>query len=161
VKFQQHTIQAAIFDMDGTMLDTERLRFDVLKQASLEVIGVEFGLDYLMQCLGLNALNSEHLAQKFYGQDIPYQHIRQRAEQIELEMILSQGVPVKAGILEILAYLQSENILLAVATSSTRKIAEKYLKLAEIDHYFTLLVCGDEVIQGKPHPEILTKPAPY
>lgn len=157
MKFQQHTIQAAIFDMDGTMLDTERLRFDVLKQASLEIIGVEFSLDYLMQCLGLNALNSEHLAQKFYGQDIPYQQIRQRAEQIELEMILSQGVPVKAGILEILAYLQSQNILLAVATSSTRKIAEKYLKLAEIDHYFTLLVCGDEVIQGKPHPEIFNK----
>lgn len=50
MKFQQHTIQAAIFDMDGTMLDTERLRFDVLKQASLEIIGVEFSLDYLMQC---------------------------------------------------------------------------------------------------------------
>ena len=108
MKFQQHTIQAAIFDMDGTMLDTERLRFDVLKQASLEITGVEFSLDYLMQCLGLNALSSEQLAQKFYGQDIPYQHIRQRAEQIELEMILSQGVPVKAGLLEILAYLQSQ-----------------------------------------------------
>lgn len=123
----------------------------------MEIIGVEFSLDYLMQCLGLNALSSEHLAQKFYGQHIPYQHIRQRAEQIELEIVLSQGVPVKAGVLEILAYLQSQNILLAVATSSTRKIAEKYLKLAKIDHYFTLLVCGDDVIQGKPHPEIFNK----
>ena len=57
-------ILAAIFDMDGTMFDTERLRFQTLKQASQELIGQEFSDDYLMQCLGLSAKTAEQLAKK-------------------------------------------------------------------------------------------------
>nr|WP_151960656.1 hypothetical protein [Acinetobacter bereziniae] len=47
MKFHQHIIQAAIFDMDGTLLDTERLRFKALQQASLDIMQLEFSLDYL------------------------------------------------------------------------------------------------------------------
>jgi HAD superfamily hydrolase (TIGR01509 family) len=154
VKFNRHTIQAAIFDMDGTLLDTERLRFKALQQASLEIIQLEFSKDYLMQCLGLNESSSELLAQTFYGHDVPYQEIRKRAAQIELAMIESNGVPLKAGVLETLKYLHSHQIPMSVATSSARQIAEKYLQIANIDHYFKCLVCGDEVLNGKPHPEI-------
>ena len=42
--------------MDGTMFDTERLRFQTLQQASQEIIGQEFSHEYLMQCLGLSKL---------------------------------------------------------------------------------------------------------
>lgn len=100
VKFHQHIIQAAIFDMDGTLLDTERLRFKALQQASLDIMQLEFSLDYLMQCLGLNESSSELLAQQFYGANIPYQQIRKRAAQIELAMIESNGVPLKEGVLK-------------------------------------------------------------
>lgn len=154
VKFHQHIIQAAIFDMDGTLLDTERLRFKALQQASLDIMQLEFSLDYLMQCLGLNESSSELLAQQFYGANIPYQQIRKRAAQIELAMIESNGVPLKEGVLETLKYFYSRQIPMAVATSSAREIAEKYLQIANIEHYFKFLVCGDEVLQGKPHPEI-------
>ncbi|MFW1799986.1 HAD family hydrolase [Acinetobacter nematophilus] len=154
MKFHQHVIQAAVFDMDGTLLDTERMRFKALRQASLEMIELEFSTDYLMQCLGLNESSSERLAQQFYGANIPYQQIRKRAGEIELAMIESNGLPLKEGVLETLKYLQSHQIPMAVATSSTRKIAEKYLQIANIDHYFKFLVCGDEVLNGKPHPEI-------
>jgi beta-phosphoglucomutase-like phosphatase (HAD superfamily) len=37
--FKEKTIQAAIFDMDGTMFDTERLRFTTIRQASTELFG--------------------------------------------------------------------------------------------------------------------------
>src|SRR5690606_39316760 len=61
------------FDMDGTMFDTERLRFQTLQQASRELIGVEFSESYLMQCLGLSARSAEQLAKERYGQDVPYE----------------------------------------------------------------------------------------
>ena len=65
--FHDYPVQGAIFDMDGTMFDTERLRFQTLKQASQELIGQEFSDDYLMQCLGLSAKTAEQLAKKYYS----------------------------------------------------------------------------------------------
>ena len=60
-KFKNDIVHGALFDMDGTMFDTERLRFQTLKQASKELIGVEFSDAYLMACLGLSARSAEAL----------------------------------------------------------------------------------------------------
>lgn len=60
LEFKNQIVHGAIFDMDGTMFDTERLRFQTLQQASRELIGIEFSESYLMQCLGLSARSAEH-----------------------------------------------------------------------------------------------------
>lgn len=66
--FHDYPVHGAIFDMDGTMFDTERLRFQTLKQASQELIGQEFSDDYLMQCLGLSAKQQNNSHKKFMEQ---------------------------------------------------------------------------------------------
>jgi len=152
--FHDYPVQGALFDMDGTMFDTERLRFQTLKQASNEFIGQEFSDEYLMQCLGLSAKMAEQLAQKFYGEQIPYQAIRKRADEIELAFVRQNGVPIKKGLIQVLERLRKSGLRMAVATSSRRAIAEEYLINANVYKFFDLLVCGDEVEQGKPHPEI-------
>lgn len=154
LKFKNKMIQGAIFDMDGTMFDTERLRFQTLKQASRELIGVEFSDDYLMGCLGLSARSAKQLAQAEYGEDIPYTEIRQRADELELESVRQFGVPIKTGLLQVLERLRKSGLRMAVATSSRRAIAEEYLINANVYKFFDVLVCGDEVQRGKPHPEI-------
>lgn len=53
--FQGKQIHSAIFDMDGTLFDTERLRFRTLKQASLEIFGKALGEHTLIGSLGLSA----------------------------------------------------------------------------------------------------------
>jgi HAD superfamily hydrolase (TIGR01509 family) len=157
--FHGSAVQAALFDMDGTMFDTERLRFQTLKQASQELIGQAFSDEYLMQCLGLSAKTAEQLAQQQYGLDIPYQEIRQRADQLELEMVRKEGVPIKKGLVQVLERLRKSGLRMAVATSSRRAIAEEYLINANVYKFFDVLVCGDEVEHGKPHPEIFEKAA--
>lgn len=152
--FHDYPVQGALFDMDGTMFDTERLRFQTLKQASNELIGQEFSDEYLIQCLGLSAKASEQLAQKFYGTDVPYTAIRKRADEIELAFVRQNGVPIKKGLIQVLERLRKSGLRMAVATSSRRAIAEEYLINANVYKFFDLLVCGDEVEQGKPHPEI-------
>lgn len=159
LEFKNHIIHGAIFDMDGTMFDTERLRFQTLQQASRELIGVEFSQDYLMQCLGLSARSAEQLAKERYGQDVPYADIRQRADVLELEYVRQHGVPIKAGLLQVLERLRKAGLKMAVATSSRRAIAEEYLINANIYKFFDVLVCGDEVKKGKPHPEIFINAA--
>ena len=157
--FHGSAVQAALFDMDGTMFDTERLRFQTLKQASQELIGQAFSDEYLMQCLGLSAKTAEQLAQQQYGLDIPYQEIRQRADQLELETVRKEGVPIKKGLVQVLERLRKSGLRMAVATSSRRAIAEEYLINANVYKFFDVLVCGDEVEHGKPHPEIFEKAA--
>ncbi len=152
--FHDFPVQGALFDMDGTMFDTERLRFETLKQASEELIGQEFSDEYLMQCLGLSAKTAEQLAKKFYGEDVPYQAIRKRADELELESVRHNGVPIKKGLIQVLERLRKSGLRMAVATSSRRAIAEEYLINANVYKFFDLLVCGDEVEKGKPHPEI-------
>ena len=159
LEFKNQIVHGAIFDMDGTMFDTERLRFQTLQQASRELIGVEFSESYLMQCLGLSARSAEQLAKERYGQDVPYAEIRQRADVLELEHVRHHGVPIKKGLLQVLERLRKAGLKMAVATSSRRAIAEEYLINANVYKFFDVLVCGDEIRQGKPHPEIFISAA--
>lgn len=159
LEFKNQIVHGAIFDMDGTMFDTERLRFQTLQQASRELIGVEFSESYLMQCLGLSARSAEQLAKERYGQDVPYAEIRQRADVLELEHVRHHGVPIKKGLLQVLERLRKAGLKMAVATSSRRAIAEEYLINANVYKFFDVLVCGDEIKQGKPHPEIFISAA--
>lgn len=157
--FHGKRIFSAIFDMDGTLFDTERLRFKALKQASLEIFGKPLGEHTLLGSLGLSAKKAEALAKAHNGDDFPYAEIRQRADELELEYVRNHGVPIKAGLLEVLERLRKSGLTMAVATSSRRAIAEEYLINANVLKYFDITVCGDEVSQGKPHPEIFLKAA--
>jgi len=157
--FHGKRIFSAIFDMDGTLFDTERLRFKTLKQASLEIFGTALSEDTLTGSLGLSATKAEALAKAHNGEDFPYAEIRKRADELELEYVRNHGVPIKAGLLEVLERLRKSGLTMAVATSSRRAIAEEYLINANVLKYFDITVCGDEVSQGKPHPEIFLKAA--
>ena len=154
MNFHGHFIQAALFDMDGTMFDTERLRFQTLRQASTELFGEAIDDQVLLGSLGLSARKAEALAKSRYGAEYPYAEIRARADALELAHVRAHGVPVKAGLYEVLERLKKSGLRLAVATSSRRAIAEEYLINANVLKYFDATVCGDEVSQGKPHPEI-------
>ena len=78
MNFHGHSIQAALFDMDGTMFDTERLRFQTLKQASRELFGEAIDDQVLLGSLGLSARKAEALAKSRYGAHYPYAEIRAR-----------------------------------------------------------------------------------
>ena len=157
--FQGKRIFSAIFDMDGTMFDTERLRFKTLKQASSEIFGKPLSEETLIGSLGLSAKKAEALAKAHNGKDFPYAEIRQRADELELAFVRNEGVPIKPGLLEVLERLRKYGLTMAVATSSRRAIAEEYLINANVLKYFDITVCGDEVSQGKPHPEIFLRAA--
>ncbi|MGM9985781.1 MAG: HAD family hydrolase, partial [Bacillaceae bacterium] len=63
----------------------------------------------------------------------------------------------KEGLDELLQYLQANNIPMVVATSTYRKMALWILEKAGVLGYFKGIVCGDEVKESKPDPEIFVK----
>ncbi len=159
INFLGKPIESAIFDMDGTMFDTERLRFQTIRQASIEVAGQAIEERTLIGSLGLSARRAEELAKAHYGEDYPYVEVRRRADELELQHVRQRGVPVKEGLLQVLERLRRSGLTMAVATSSRRSIAEEYLINANVLKYFDITVCGDEVQRGKPHPEIFLRAA--
>ncbi|WP_329741930.1 bifunctional mannitol-1-phosphate dehydrogenase/phosphatase [Dyella sp. A6] len=159
IEFKGKRIHTAIFDMDGTMFDTERLRFETIRQASIEIYGTPIRDETLMGSLGLSAVRAEALAREQNGDDFPYKAIRKRADELELAHVRKHGVPVKHGLMEVLERLRRSGLSMAVATSSRRAIAEEYLINANVLKYFDITVCGDEVKRGKPHPDIFLRAA--
>lgn len=159
MKLIDKDIAAAIFDMDGTMFDTERLRMKVLNEASLEQYGKAMPDQLLLDSLGLSSVSAQQLAKEEFGPDYPYAEIRKRADELELSYVKEHGVPVKKGLIEVLERLKRNEVLLAVATSSKRAIAEEYLRDADVFKYFDVVICGDEVDKGKPNPQIFLKAA--
>lgn len=157
--FEGKKIEAAIFDMDGTMFDTERLRFRTMQAASESLYGKSISEELLMKSLGLSAVTAEKLVKEEYEPSYPYQQIRKRSDGLELEWVRYHGVPVKLGLYAVLERLKKNGVLIALATSSRRAIAEEYLVNAKVMRYFDILVCGDDVEKGKPDPEIFLKAA--
>ncbi len=141
------------------MFDTERLRLKTLKQASKELFGEEISDQILYDSLGVSALTAEKIAKQTYGENYPYKEIRTRADEIERQHIREHGVPVKAGLYNLLERLKKSGVLIALATSTRREIAEEYLLSARVLRFFDITVCGEEVEKGKPDPEIFLKAA--
>ncbi|MCE4935400.1 HAD family hydrolase [Aliivibrio fischeri] len=147
------TFKAAIFDMDGLLLDTERVCMSVFQQAC-EAENVPFLEDVYLSGIGCNAKRIEELFRAGYGPDIDYPALNKAWRIRYFSIVQNQAIPVKEGVIELLEWLKANKIPMAVATSTQNDIAIKKLALAGLDGYFDVLATGCEVENSKPHPEI-------
>jgi len=143
---------AAIFDMDGLMLDTERpmlnawiiagqkMKWPVTKEIALKSIGL-VGEDIRKLCL--NEL----------GSNFPYDEFDILLHKL-FDEEFAKGIGLKPGLTELLDHLEKLHMPIAVATSTNRNFAVTKLKIAGIANRFEIMACGDEVANGKPAPDI-------
>ena len=143
--------QAAIFDMDGLLLDTERVCMRIFQEAC-DVQKLPFYEDIYLSIIGRNAIGIETIFRKAYGNDFERLHAEWRIRYNAV--VKHQAIPLKAGVIELLDWLKAQNIPVAVATSTEKEVATIKLNLAGINHYFANLTTGCEVNNGKPDPEI-------
>ena len=149
-------IKAVIFDMDGLMFDTELVGKDAILQS-----GKDFGYtitdELHRQFLGRNAKDIERILKEEFGQDYPYKEMWAHVLELMDAYYEKNGIPVKAGLEDLLKYLKSQNILVAVASSSKSAVIESHLKSTGLRSYYDFIVGGDQIHHGKPNPEIFLK----
>ena len=143
--------QAAIFDMDGLLLDTERVCMRVFQEAC-EVQELTFYKEVYLSIIGRNAAGIEAIFRKAYGNDLDRLHQEWRTRYNAV--VKHQAIPVKEGVVELLEWLKEQNLPIAVATSTAKDLSKINLELAGLSKYIDNLTTGCEVSNGKPDPEI-------
>lgn len=149
-------IKAIIFDMDGLMIDSERVTFECY-QERLKDMNLTMDEEFYKTLLGKTIKGIYQRFYDVYGNDFPIENVIQDVHQLMAERFETEGVPVKKGLVELLHYLKDNNYKTIVATSSNRDRVDKILAQAKITEFFDDSICGDEVTKGKPNPEVFLK----
>lgn len=149
-------VKAVIFDMDGLMIDSERVTYEGYA-ISLEKRGYPDSIEFYKKTLGTTISTACQMYQDYYGKDIPFYEILDEVHQYIEEDFQTNGVPIKKGLIELLTYLKEHQYQIVVATSSERERVDRIFKQADLAKYFDEYVCGDEVTHGKPNPEVFLK----
>ena len=146
-------ITAILFDMDGLVLDTEKL-YTRFWQEAANAMGYPMTKE---QALGMRSLNrGAGLAkmQSYFGDSVDYDAIRGKRIEMMDAFVEKEGVTLKPGIHELLDYLKRNNIKTAIATSSPIERTILYLTSVGLQNSFDELVSGYMVEKGKPEPDI-------
>lgn len=146
-------VDAAIFDMDGLMFDSEPIWTDAWKLSfGRRDLALQPGMIESFYGASRNRVLAE--VRRRYHQDPNAIAAAEDHYAIARQRLLNEGAPPKEGLPELLSYLQRHHVPCAVATSSERPIAEAMLSRAEVRLSFDVIVTGDDGFPSKPAPDI-------
>ncbi|MDO5813174.1 MAG: HAD family phosphatase [Bacillota bacterium] len=149
-------IKAIIFDMDGLMIDSERVTFECYQEI-LKGMNLTMDEEFYKTLLGKPIKGIYQRFYDVYGNDFPIENVIKDVHALMAKRFETEGVPIKTGLKSLLEYLKENNYKTIVATSSNRDRVDTILAQAQITDYFDDSICGDEVTKGKPNPEVFLK----
>ena len=146
--------KGVLFDMDGTLIDTEKY-YRICWPQALAHFGYTMSDE---QALSMRSLGQpyapEHLKEMFQDPDLDYPAIRVYRKQLMEKYLERDGIQIKPGAVELLEYLKEKKIQRAIATATDTERAARYLKQIGLYEYFDRIICANMVKCGKPSPDI-------
>lgn len=146
-------IKAVIFDQDGLMFDTERLSMEGWMRTAKRY-GIQLDQGFFRDLRGCKPDKVKEAFTGKYGMEAEYDAICEEKRRYSYQWIEDNGVPVKPGLKELLAYLKEHGVKTAVATASSRAWTLGNVRDAGLEEYFDQYICGDMVEEAKPNPAI-------
>ena len=146
-------IDGVIFDMDGTMFDTERM-WATFWEPALAALGLPYREGLAEAARGTAGETTRNVVRQFYGPDCDAEAIVDRLHRVADEVFFSAPVPKKPGLDALLAWLKARHIPMAVASSSREAMIRHNLDVWGLTQDFTAIVSGQHVAHSKPDPEI-------
>lgn len=147
-------IHGVLFDMDGVVIDTEKLYTRFWMEAARE-LGHPMTLEQALQMRSLGRGPSQEKLDSFFGPGVlDYDTLRARRIERMDAFIAVHGIEEKPGIRALLALLREKNIPCAITSSSSVPLIREHLGNLGLLDYFTALCSGKDVPKGKPAPDI-------
>ncbi len=146
-------IKAVISDMDGVMLDTEKLYVRFWCEAA-RFYGYPMEPEH---ALGIRSMARQYAAEKlcgWFGAGFPYDEVRGKRVELMDAFVAEHGVEAKQGAEELLRWLKAHGYPVALATATPVERAERYLRQTGLLPYFDEIVSARMVKNGKPAPDI-------
>ena len=140
-------------DMDGVILDTEKLYVRFWREAA-SFYGFPMTLEHALGIRSLSGKLAEEKLQGWFGKEFDYNAVRQKRIELMDEFVNQNGVEPKPGAKALLSYIKDNGYALALATATPVDRAGRYLKSVELYSFFDQIVSAREVKRGKPAPDI-------
>ena len=151
-------IKAVLFDMDGVIFDTERIYLEDWTKV-FQKYGYTMIKEIYISVMGSGRNNVKDVFRNKFGQELPIEEMYIEKDALLFEAIESNKIPLKEGVIEILDFLGNNGYKMGLATSAKRARLDKQLKSASIENKFDTTVCGEDVVNSKPNPDIFLKAA--
>lgn len=149
-------IKALLFDMDGLLLDSERVVQESWNAAG-EALGYGKVGEHIYNTLGMNAAGRKEYFNNVFGIGFPYEEFQKLSRMAFFNVADQEGIPLKPGAKELIFYAKQMGYKVGLVTSSGKEYAVDVLKKAGIFSYFDGCIFGDMVSKSKPDPEIYEK----
>ncbi len=146
-------IKAVIFDLDGTLIDTEKY-YRIYWPKALAKLGYTLTDQQALMLRSLGRPFAPAQFKEWFGEDFDYWKARNCRKDLMEEVLDKEGIQLKPGAEELLCFLKEQEVTAAIATASDLERTEKYLKKVGLIDYFDKLISATMVEEGKPSPDI-------